>query len=456
MANVQIQTPEKFDLKNPDAWSSWKKRFEQFRIASGLSETDEARQISMLLYCIGPEAESMLDSTNITTGQRKKYDTVVAKLDSFFQVRKNTIFERARFNRRCQGPDESAEEYITALFALAETCYGDLRDELIRDRLVVGIKDTTLSEHLQLDAGLTLERAMKAVRQREAVREQQTMLSKTETPGTDTPDKLDSVKTKPKFKQPFRRTGKVDSKPCGRCGRGCHGRDKCPAKDATCHKCQKKGHFSSQCFSKRTATQHSVEVNPSDSTHSSEETTTFLDVVQTGSDTVWNATIQLNQQHVTFKLDTGAEVTAISHTIYKEKLPYIKLQPSSKSLVGPARQKLEVLGQFSGTLSTNQSTAEQTIFVVKNLRSNLLGLPAILALKLVVRVAEVSEDYSSAILKKYPKVFTGLGTMQGEYTIKLQAEVQPHAIYIARNVPIPLCEKVQTELTRMENLGVIS
>ena len=92
-----------------------------------------------------------------------------------------------------------------------------------------------------------------------------------------------------------------------------------------------KGHFSSYCFSKRTATQHSVNVNPSDSTHSSEETTTFLDVVQTGSDTVWNATIQVNQQHVTFKLDTGAEVTAISHTIYKEKLPYIKLQPPSKS-----------------------------------------------------------------------------------------------------------------------------
>ena len=89
----------------------------------------------MLLYCIGPEAESVLDSTNITTGQRKKYDTVVAKLDSFFQVRKTT-FERARFNRRCQGADESAEEYITALFALAETSnYGELRDELIRDRL---------------------------------------------------------------------------------------------------------------------------------------------------------------------------------------------------------------------------------------------------------------------------------------------------------------------------------
>ena len=293
---------------------------------------------------------------------------------------------------------------------------------------------------------------MKTVRQREAVREQQTVLSKVEA-STDTPDKLDSVKAKAKFKQPHRKP--TDSKPCGRCGRGYHSRDKCPAKDATCHKCQKRGHFSSQCFSKKAATQHSVDTSSLNSTHSVEDTTTFLDVVQTGSDTVWNATIQLNQQRVTFKLDTGAEVTAISHTVY-ERLPNVKLQQSSRSLVGPTRQKLEVLGQFSGTLSTNQCTSKQTIFVVKNLCSNLLGLPAILALNLVVRVAEVSKDYSSVIMQKYPKVFTGLGTMQGEYTIKLQANAQPHAIYVARNVPIPLRDKVQTELTRMESLGVIS
>ena len=98
-------------------------------------------------------------------------------------------------------------------------------------------------------------------------------------------------------------------------------------------------------------------------------------------------------------------------------------------------------------LLTTLYTAKKSIYVV---RSNLLGLPAILALNLVVRVAEVSENYSSV---KYPKVFTGLGTMKGEYTIKLPANANPHAIYV---VPIPLRKKVKSELTRMENLGVIS
>ena len=40
---------------------------------------------------------------------------------------------------RNQLPDEIAEEYITVLFNLIDLCnYGDLRDEMLRNRLVVG------------------------------------------------------------------------------------------------------------------------------------------------------------------------------------------------------------------------------------------------------------------------------------------------------------------------------
>ena len=59
------------------------------------------------------------------------------------------------------------------LYRLADSCdYGDLNDEMIRDRLVVGIRDAVLSQLLQLDADLTLETAKKKIRQREAVGEQ--------------------------------------------------------------------------------------------------------------------------------------------------------------------------------------------------------------------------------------------------------------------------------------------
>ena len=48
-----------------------------------------------------------------------------------------------------------------------------MKEELIRDRLVVGIGDVVLSECLQLDADLILEKVKKAVSKKEAVHEQQ-------------------------------------------------------------------------------------------------------------------------------------------------------------------------------------------------------------------------------------------------------------------------------------------
>jgi hypothetical protein len=41
---------------------------------------------------------------------------------------------------------------------------------MLRDRLVVGMRDINLSAKLQLDADLTLEKVMKEIRQRESVR----------------------------------------------------------------------------------------------------------------------------------------------------------------------------------------------------------------------------------------------------------------------------------------------
>ena len=93
------------------------------------------------------------------------------------------IYERARFNQRKQLEGESVDTFITALHSLAEHCmYGELRDEMIRDRIVVGLLDTALSEKLQLDPELTLEKAMTTARRREMVRKQQTVLRNEEQP----------------------------------------------------------------------------------------------------------------------------------------------------------------------------------------------------------------------------------------------------------------------------------
>jgi len=123
----------------------------------------ETRQVSTLLYMMGENADNVLTSTRITSEDRKKYDTVLAKFDEFFKVRRNVIFERTKFNCRSKLPGETVEQYISELCALVKTCeYGNLTEEMFRDRTVVGIRDEAMSKRLQLDPELTLERAKKA------------------------------------------------------------------------------------------------------------------------------------------------------------------------------------------------------------------------------------------------------------------------------------------------------
>ena len=47
---------------------------------------------------------------------------MLEKFNEHFDVRMNVIFERARFNKRNQLDSETAEEYITALYSLIDSC----------------------------------------------------------------------------------------------------------------------------------------------------------------------------------------------------------------------------------------------------------------------------------------------------------------------------------------------
>ena len=61
------------------------------------------------------------------------------------------------------------------------------------------------------------------------------------------------------------------------------------------------------------------------------------------------ATIKVNDQVITFKLDTGAEVTAITEPTFLQ-LNYIRIPTiTTKPLHGPDKQPLQVLGQVTLT-----------------------------------------------------------------------------------------------------------
>ena len=113
------------------------------------------------------------------------------------KIRHNLIFKRAKFNKRVQLVCESAEQYITVLYHIAENCnYGELKSEMICDRVVVRIRDDHLSQQLKMDPKLTLDKAITRIRQKEAVQHH---------------------------------LGILRGNTCTRCGKAKHPRDKCPA-----------------------------------------------------------------------------------------------------------------------------------------------------------------------------------------------------------------------------------
>ncbi len=299
---------------------------------------------------MGDDADDILRSFGLTEDEKKVYATVKQKFESHFVKRRNTIFERAKFNMRKQEEKEPVDAFVTDLYALAEHCsYGALHDEMIRDRLVVGLRDAKLSERLQLDAELTLNKAVNQVRQAEAIKKQQIVIR---SEGDSLP--IGSVQNhKGKTFIPRKTAPLAKGKICSWCGKSWHDRTRCPAKDAVCGKCQKKGHYSRVCRS----TGSVDAVHQEESSEESDEA--FLGTV---GECCWKIKLKINNCEETFHIDTGAEVSVIPESTYAA-LGSPKLSQSRRVLRGPGQNKLQVQGMLQAELILNN---QQTEHVVKD------------------------------------------------------------------------------------------
>ena len=294
-------------------------------MASGLSKEN---QVNTLLYCLGEEEDDVLISTNISEESRKNYDDVLAKFDAHFKVHKNIIFETVGFNRRTQEDDESVDQFIMSLYSLAENCeFGPMKDELIWDHLVIDFKDFTLSERLQVDEMLMLDKAMKLARQKEAVREQHNILKREETT-------LDYIKSKRKVPRTHQQTSSEHNK-CIRCGKHPRTRQNCPAKDSKCYKCGKHGHFGAVYISK------TVALISEDSSYTETIETSYLNAVTEMSKPkrYWQIRVKVDGKEVSFVKDTGSEVSALAENTFKA-IGSPQLHKPEKVLCGPGRHSM--------------------------------------------------------------------------------------------------------------------
>ena len=132
----------------------------------------------------------------------------------------------------------------------------------------------------------------------------------------------------------------------------------------------------------------------------------------------------------------------------------ISINKPRKQLLGTEKTALHVSGELEAVLAHRKKCTKQNVYVVRNLKTNLLGLPAMMALEMVARLDTVTR--TDEIFNQYSSLFAGLGNLGEPYDIQLQPGAKPHALFVSRNIPLPQRPQVQKELQRMETLKVIS
>ncbi|UYV71909.1 K02A2.6-like [Cordylochernes scorpioides] len=463
---ARIQPPETFDFSTPNEWPKWRKRFERYLVVSGMKKKEEADKIDLFMYLMGDRADDIFRTFKFEKEEEAtKLDSVLKAFDSHFCVRKNIIYERAKFNSRIQEDREPVDEFITSLYKLADSCeFEGLHEQLIRDRIVVVVRDKALSERMQLDSELTLEKAVKMVRQQEAVRQQQVDLQRPSTSQKVNQVKFNSKNFSPKQQQQpsmkKEKSAKTRSR-CPKCGGFTHREGQaCRAEGQICNLCSKTGHFANCCPDKQAKTAEVKAVSELDEEIgfllevSAVEDSSNLDDDEGECRRRWTAEIQVNGKKVKFKLDSQADVTCVPLCLFKKIMGQQRLVESDINLRAAEFSELQTVGMFISTLRNGNYEIKEKIYVIRRLSEPLLSRRACELLNLARRIEVVATRINP--IKEFPEVFEGLGQIGNPYEIKLKPGAKPYAVHTPRRVPIPLMEKLKTRLEELEKAGIIA
>ena len=243
-------------------WKTFKAQFEIFKVAKKYGGMEEAERIANLLVLMGPDSVpiySQFRFSETVEDRKKTLKNVISMFDAHFEPVKNVIYERVKFNSIKQGED-SIHKFITELQSQADLCeYGEMRDDLIRDRIVVGVNDSKLREYLIDVEELTLQRCIQKAKQYVSHHEHAARMA---VGASDS--NVDAVRNE-KSKHFKKKQGKgvQDSgkgEKCPYCAWEMHPRDKCPARAAVCFKCKGKGHWGKACRGKRVSSAGNDEI----------------------------------------------------------------------------------------------------------------------------------------------------------------------------------------------------
>ena len=475
--NLLPPKPMSLDGDLGENWKRFKKTYTLYSTATEVDKKDEETQAAILLHCIGEDAMEIFDTLDLSQTEQKNPAKIIEKFEAYFLPKTNQSVESHKFNTRVQGPAESFDNFLADLRKLSANCdFGSLRDRLVRDRIVSGIREKRVQDRLLRETDLTFNKAVdicRAAEQTEShikllsndtknleineIRSNQTRYSKmgqqkkdySKTSGGQHNQEAASTSQQGNLMEKGHGKLRYNNQNCSRCGYK-HKSNNCPAYGKVCSKCSKLNHFANVC--KNTA----KKINVIDECESDDEEHDSLDRYVLGSVEVnsvklhcdWFENIKILDcnKTVRFKLATGAHVNVIPKYIFD----YLELKNSLKKvnikISNYGGEPLQVVGSCDLLIVSNNNKKEMLNFIIIKTDHNaapILGLQSLQKLELIHRNIDslvVELDTEKEILNKYSDLFSGIGKIKMKpCNIKLKENYK--AVNIpTRRVPFNLLE----------------
>ena len=457
-------------------WQYFRSSWKNYEIATELNKKDIPIRVATLLSVMGKECYQVYENLPMSEEERKDPEVILVSLGTHFEPQRNTIYERYVFNSAFQESNENIEQFLNRLRKLASTCvYATLLDELIRDRLVIGIRDNASRARLLRESSLTLSKAIDICRSSELATLQIQLMDKTE-------DAVHQFSSKSRNAQRHQSTDT-----CKYCGRK-HQYGKCPAFGHECEKCHKRNHFAEVCQSrapsmsskgakpKQQAASKQYKHKPKQKVHQVDADSDEDEFSSTGS--VYNIRaagtqyfVKLKTRTLTgskpvtlkFQIDSGATCSTLRLQDYN-RVTTEPLKPSTTRLRLYDKSTIQPVGAATLQCMASNDIKKRIHFeVLKDAPTSLLSGKASEALKLLQfskehLIYEVRTEPAltvATILRDYKDVFSGLGRLPGTYHIETDDTVKP-VQNTKRRVPIPVRDELKAKLKSLEDQKIIT
>ena len=216
---------------------------------------DKGREIYLTFQWETVQVGSGESAQNVS--EKDILERVAGKFKAHLEAKKNPIMAAVKFDRRRQLQGETFHSFVTDLKLLARGLDMTETDKLIRNAIACKSLDERVRQRcLEKSKNLTLETAIDIGRMFEATRDGLQVMSGEDprVEGNKLAWRNSSSRRSKKPGKPKTHIKESNKQPqkCDRCGYNAHKpQEKCPARNESCKKCRKIGHFAQVCRSRK-------------------------------------------------------------------------------------------------------------------------------------------------------------------------------------------------------------